>query len=219
MRRLLLHFLCALSLLLCLAFAAAWVRSGFRRECVYCYHYNDEEPQEWLITLSSADGFVHLGWSWGLYRGSAAEWKKYREENHRPPGVYYSGHYDYFDRGMSATFRRQPNGRYFAGFGSGWNSTYQTDYSVVPPVRRVVHTYRRLGAPWWPFVLLTAAAPAWQTVRIVRSRRRRRRVRAGLCAGCGYDLRASPGRCPECGKISEGPGNAAAVQRSACRSA
>ena len=50
--------------------------------------------------------------------------------------------------------------------------------------------------PLW--LLLVPAAVAW-TPAACRAARGRSRRRAGHCRVCGYDLRPTPGRCPECG--------------------
>ena len=55
------------------------------------------------------------------------------------------------------------------------------------------------GVPLWFLLVLTAALPSVAVVWNLRQRRRA--ARFGLCAACGYDLRASPDRCPECGTI------------------
>ena len=50
--------------------------------------------------------------------------------------------------------------------------------------------------PYWALGLPPAAAAAWA---VRAGRVRRRRQAAGQCLRCGYDLRATPGVCPECG--------------------
>jgi hypothetical protein len=55
-----------------------------------------------------------------------------------------------------------------------------------------------IDVPLWFVMASTFAAQGWWFVRS-REARRRRRARLGLCTACGYDLRATPGRCPECG--------------------
>lgn len=50
-----------------------------------------------------------------------------------------------------------------------------------------------------PFTVL-ATPPL---IMFTRAWRRRRRRRRGLCRACGYDLRASPARCPECGAMAQ----------------
>jgi hypothetical protein len=50
--------------------------------------------------------------------------------------------------------------------------------------------------PWWPIILLTGILPVKSLAGFVTRARPHRR---GYCRNCGYDLRATPDRCPECG--------------------
>jgi hypothetical protein len=54
----------------------------------------------------------------------------------------------------------------------------------------------------WCFVLWGAMAVLWLPA-VLRLGTRLQRTRNGLCLCCGYDLRASRGRCPECGAESD----------------
>jgi hypothetical protein len=67
------------------------------------------------------------------------------------------------------------------------------------------HSFHRGGehamtVPYWAICLPLALSPGlW----VLRWNHRRRRSARGLCPSCGYDLRATPERCPECGVVPQ----------------
>jgi hypothetical protein len=65
-----------------------------------------------------------------------------------------------------------------------------------PPILWVV------SIPWFVpamFAAVLAIAP----IQVLRRKRQEEQRRAfGLCEGCGYDIRESPDKCPECGRLN-----------------
>jgi hypothetical protein len=68
-----------------------------------------------------------------------------------------------------------------------------------PPAVSGLVDVEDFAVPLWAPVLTASVLPAiWLLLRMAG----RMRAAAGLCPACGYDLRATPDRCPECGRMA-----------------
>jgi len=73
-------------------------------------------------------------------------------------------------------------------------ATPQPSVTSTAPIRKWFEQLRE-----WGVAIILAAVALLILSYFFRSRRRVRQFTAGNCIHCGYDLRATPGRCPECG--------------------
>lgn len=74
-----------------------------------------------------------------------------------------------------------------------------TGYTLLP------WSARGIVLPHAFLAFVFAILPAYRIGRLFARRRALGRSNAGLCPVCGYDLRATPTRCPECGTVAAPP--------------
>ncbi|HEX3358737.1 MAG TPA: hypothetical protein VHS31_17305 [Tepidisphaeraceae bacterium] len=174
-------FLAILSLLLCLATLVLWVRSYWQRDVFK--HGDSTASNTDIYELVSSSGELDIS---ADHNGSTESRVSY------PLGMSASAIRSSQMNTLSTLQKQvQSKSYWFAGFGyNRWEI----------PSLFANHT---IHLPHWFPALLFAIFPALRLRYILRTRRALHRNRAGLCLHCGYDLRATPDCCPECGQIAE----------------
>jgi hypothetical protein len=181
MRRVPRHLLTActaLSLLLCIVVCVLWVRSYWGVDYVSIYHSSPPGQEPGNVAMG--------GWT---NRGGLVLQRTQRVSLTAEDAVQWSadrGRRSFHDRPdllKLPTFYRDP----VLGFryANGSIGTKAEPGSL-----------RGVVVPMWSICLALATPPA---LSYASRHRRRSRLRAGLCQACGYDLRATPDRCPACG--------------------
>lgn len=192
----------ALSLLLCIGTTVLWVRS---RSTFDVWEVRTLGRQNW--------SFSSTPYAWKLWH--VAHWPE-------PPGVSHVSYADVADLkehglaverdGIPGTYVRTSE---FAGMSIQYGrlSTIVGHDGVVirvpPSPPGDLTQYASAPMPYWgmsfprwlmpvAFLLLPCGVLLLRGRRLVLSRLRRGQLRCGCC---GYDLRASRGRCPECGRV------------------
>ena len=164
--------LSALSLLLCVSLVAVWIATLHR---------------PWTITWADGPGVLRGA---RLHRG-AVSFARVTFRTAPPP---WDPKWRLNDI-LSWRTRAGGHGDVPAAFGFDF-------YDERPATNNVMFSagtlaFRVMFVPMWAMVAFTGIMPVLRVRRGVYRRAARRR---GLCVACGYDLRATPERCPECGE-------------------
>jgi hypothetical protein len=179
--RWLFSFAAGLSAVLCIASGILWVRSYWvGDQFAQGHHYHSPA----LVTQST--WFVRIGaggFSIGHY------WQDFPMP---PSGRSMEPISGFFWNRVSPLYpiARTP---------SIWNHLGMAAIQETISVSSVGGTIRGAGIamPFWLVCSITLACPGlWLFLRM-----RRRDSIPGHCVKCGYDLRATPDRCPECGRV------------------
>jgi hypothetical protein len=184
MRTRIVTILSVMSLVLCLATVVLWVRSYWAADYL-CYQDRPIGGRRRTIATHSIKGFLFYNRTFPAVQPDASasvEASKWRFEV--TPA----------SRFLDPAGGVRGAGNYYFGFGY-WRGERVEFRHLATGLMEIVAVI-----PHWFLALIFAAIPTrWLAVR----RRADRRSERELCRDCGYDLRATPDRCPECGAIAK----------------
>jgi hypothetical protein len=192
-KRRLFNLLAGLSLLLCVASAAVWVESNWFIQHII---YAAVMPQTGAVPLSNWH-MDHISCGWG-----AITIERTITTHDEPVSAPKSGLHFRQDQirsnwvkptvGTGTTVMNQLGFARWGGIG------VRTINGMT--VNGYASTSTTTVLPMWFLLLISVTLPlTWLYVGM----RRRNRLCAGACQFCGYDLRATPDRCPECWAIPQ----------------
>ena len=185
MKRRPLNLFTALSLLLCVAVGALWVRSFWSRDVLA---WTDERGDGHVITNPGIAGGI--------------EWSKRQVDSPARGGRRLTWHATPRDNTTAYVGIRPTR----LGFGAERFTLFVSMTHASPGRATRQMDWTGVVVPHWALLLALGALPAARGATWAW-RRHRARAAPGLCRQCGYDLRVAPGRCPECGAVAAGVTN------------
>ena len=195
--------LSVLSLVLCVATIGLWIDSRSKIDGFYFQHWEfngdlSRSRDDEIFAGTTYPGQIHVGEI--FVQGDIGDWNPSYHKQDGDHAVHLS-----FDRrplkAKGPLQQRDQNQR-------NWINRLGFDFSgrilrgdLRPANLKGIGVSRNWGLifPIWSLVVLFSIMPLLGMFRVRRYLRARRRMRAGQCRRCGYDLRATPDRCPECG--------------------
>jgi hypothetical protein len=186
--------LSGLSLLFCAVMVAFWIRGQFKSDW-FQWHKTDPQANTWRAAdmVGGRSGFYFSRQAFFFERPGHAE--EYANQLRRVSGI---GH-------MTGETQRMPyKGTLWnrLGFGARGNGEQSGWSGTVTDRSNYRYRFDACHIPYWFLLLLFGGGGLPLILRVRAERRRRRRLRANQCLACGYDLRGSSGRCPECGELT-----------------